>query len=112
MDDIEGADEWSPPGYVPVAAHLLVLEALDAARARVAAVRALHQPVSGFGRKCCGACLGFPPWPCATIRALDAVPAGDCTVTASCGPDDHSRSWPCDYAPGTGRLAESPSGGA
>lgn len=28
-----------------------------------------------------------------------------CTVDASCEDGHHTYSWPCDYAPGTGRLA-------
>lgn len=29
-----------------------------------------------------------------------------CTVHASCEEGDHTYTWPCDYAPGTGRLAK------
>lgn len=32
----------------------------------------------------------------------------DCTQDASCAPGDHTMTWPCDYAPGTGRLAAPP----
>lgn len=29
-----------------------------------------------------------------------------CTVDTSCEEGHHTYTWPCDYAPGTGRLAE------
>lgn len=31
----------------------------------------------------------------------------DCVKTASCEEGDHTYTWPCDLAPGTGREAES-----
>lgn len=52
-------------------------EARDIARAEVErlteAVRALHQPAGRHNF--CGTCA-YAPWPCATIRALDAAPRG------------------------------------
>lgn len=38
-------------------------------------------------------------------RVVDEDQAVSCTVDASCGEGFHSFSWPCDYAPGTGRFA-------
>ena len=74
-----------------IAAAINALPALlDAAaeRDRLAAtvkrVRALHEPYYPFrdGRACCGVCEGdeFDPYPCSTIRALDAETGGE-----SCG---------------------------
>lgn len=35
----------------------------------------------------------------------DKTLAQGCVETASCDIGDHTRTWPCDYAPGTGALA-------
>lgn len=43
----------------------------DALAAKLAEVRALHQPAGRHNF--CGTCA-YAPWPCATIRALDATP--------------------------------------
>lgn len=37
--------------------------------------------------------------------ARNPKPSPDCTVDTSCEEEHHTYSWPCDYAPGTGRLA-------
>ena len=78
------AESWLMIGGERV---LPLLNALDAARAErdalaatVERVRALHEPYYPFrdGRACCGVCEGdeFAPYPCQTIRALDAETSG------------------------------------
>lgn len=37
-----------------------------------------------------------------TRRALPAPPEASCIEHASCEPNDHTHSWPCVWAPGTG----------
>ena len=82
------AESWLMIGGERV---LPLLNALDAARAErdalaatVERVRALHEPYYPFrnGYACCGVCEGdeFVPYPCQTIRALDAETGGE-----SCG---------------------------
>lgn len=82
------AESWLMIGGERV---LPLLNALDAARAErdalaatVERVRALHAPYYPFrdGRGYCGICEGdeFDPYPCSTIRALDAEKGGE-----SCG---------------------------
>lgn len=47
------------------------------------------------------------------LRALTGAPTADvasCIKDASCEEGDHTRSWPCDYAPGAGRLTAAPEG--
>jgi hypothetical protein len=38
-DEQDGAEEWSPPGFIPAQAHLLILEQLTAAQAAIQRVR-------------------------------------------------------------------------
>lgn len=38
----------------------------------------------------------------------DRPPVPACELVASCAPGDHTYSWPCEYAPGTGALAWTP----
>jgi uncharacterized protein YfiM (DUF2279 family) len=45
--DQTAASEYAPQGYVPAAAHVLVCEALDAARAEVAALRVAMRQKNG-----------------------------------------------------------------
>jgi hypothetical protein len=71
---------WAGPGgggrgTAAAANALAVLAELDAARARVVAVRELHLNWNGVCRTCVEPREGLhPPYPCATIRALDAAP--------------------------------------
>ena len=82
------AESWLMIGGERV---LPLLNALDAARAErdalaatVERVRALHEPYYPFrdGRAYCGVCEGdeFAPYPCSTIRAINAETEGE-----SCG---------------------------
>jgi hypothetical protein len=48
-------------------------------------------------------------WKSLTVTRSPVKPAAapvPCTVDTSCEAGHHTYSWPCDYAPGTGRLAE------
>ena len=78
-------EEWTSKAAEAFPALLDAAAERDALAATVERVRALHEPYYPFrdGYACCGVCEGdeFVPYPCQTIRALDAETGGE-----SCGP--------------------------
>ena len=74
-------EEWTSKAAEAFPALLDAAAERDALAATVERVRALHKPYYPFrdGRAYCGVCEG-DPYPCQTIRALDAETGGE-----SCG---------------------------